>query len=117
VFNISSGKSEERGSSHLELVERELDTTHKAYWGFKGYIVAALVAYGIYAGVSMNKNNNRADKTDTTQSTTGDATQPTSTGQTNPPRAIARRKERPLGRGLPVDISGESHRESRLQRR
>ena len=110
IFNFSSGKKEERPSRHLNPVERGLVT--KIDWAMNSLILAGIIADGILTGVGLHK----ANKADKTQSTTGSATQPASTGQVNSPRAIARRKERPFGRGLPVDISGGSHPKSHLQR-
>jgi hypothetical protein len=102
VFNSSSGKNEKRVSSPSQPVERGLGT--KIFWGVRGALLAALVADGIYLTVESRKaKGDEANATDA----------PSPTGQTNPSGgATARRNERPFGRGLPLDISGEPHPKS-----
>ena len=120
MFNSFSGKNEKRATSTSNPepaapVEGGRPGT-KLDLGLKGLVltgVVALIAGGLY--LDFRPKRQKDDTTDTTQST--NATQPTSTGQANPPRAVARRKERFLGRGLPVDVSGEPHSKSRPERR
>ena len=120
MFNSFSGKNEKRATStsnpeHATPVEGGR-LGNKLDLGLKGLVltgVVALIAGSLYLNLRPKKQKD--DTTDTIQST--NATQPASTGQTNPPRAIARRKERFLDRDLPVDVSGEPRSKSRPERR
>ena len=99
MFNSSSGKNEKRVSSPFQPVERGL--ANKISWGIKGLLLSALVADGIYETVQVKKENGDAANA---------ANAPSPTGQTNSSGgANTRRNERPFGRSLPVDISGEPH--------
>lgn len=107
MSNFSSHQNEKQASSNLaRVVPVQRRLSPKVDLGLKGLTLAAivtLIAGSLYLNFRPKKQKD--DTTDTTQST--NATQPTSTDLTNPPRAIARRKERFLDRDFPVDVSGE----------